>query len=325
MASSSPRLVHFEYPKTSSHAPVSTSTKVCRTKPQQRVWVHPESYINEYYSDSSNEKSWALTALDNLDYNTSSPRDVSYSDDRASYDVTHAYITKRLNELEFMSGPSYHPHIVARLSSGGRSTPRYDEQSSVLFNRLRSSINRLQNMPRCSQQTSYLQRLDEKRKMRSANAYLQYKRGKNDRNILTYTGDYSALLSGVLRSPQIEDYSVPPSNTPNSTPDVYKRHTYLRSREKVNNTKLRAKSAGSVPLTRRHQVIELGDQTKRPESVGTTRTMNSRNMSQLPVLKQDIHVQPKEFCIKIPTADDTESMTTVVESISASYHDTYEE
>ena len=150
-----PRVVDFEYPsekKTDdTRKTVSTVTgsdisytgnrnmsSTKRDRLHHKMWVHPQSYIDEYLESGGandpdgldKERSWTLTALSSSHYRpTSASTDMS--SDRTHYDVAHAYMVKRMTELDYMTEPGY-----TRISGQRTASPRrgYENRYKYMYN-----------------------------------------------------------------------------------------------------------------------------------------------------------------------------------------------
>ena len=209
----------------------------------------------------------------------------------------------------------------------------------MLFNKLRTSIDKLQKLTKRPRSANNLQsnpfvamrerQLDDRRKLHSANAYMQYKRGKNDVTIIAHKHDYSAVLNDVLlhnREPEIENTLEQPANTPRDTPELCRRNALLRSREKV--SQIRAKSAPhpsgrepqkSVGPARSQSVMAKSAPNVTPAATPRT-TAGARahagNGSRvtMPHIHDQERLTLKEHIVRIPTAFDTDSLTTGIDS-----------
>ena len=210
--------------------------------------------------------------------------------------------------------------------------------SSVLFSKLRKSIEKLQRLSKCPQNVTYIdpahviqqRHLDERRKLYSANAYLQYKQGKNDSSLITCTLDYSAVLQDVLQD-QEDQTLEQPANTPRDTSKICRPHVLLRSRDRF--TKIRAKSA-PTPVVRQPSSY---DRPVRSSSVmihksvhhsSTPGAMTSSRLLHANTADQSKHMLRKRptlqgHIVKIPTAlfDSESTATTFDLSSNASISD----
>ena len=126
-----PRLVDFEYPNYQPSESFSTYTGNISSKSyagkqagfvKNRMWVHPQSYIEEYLNtseddpnDQDKDRSWTLTAIASRHYTPATVQEDILAD-RMYYDASNAYVVKRMVELNHMAEPGYHI-LSPRLSS----------------------------------------------------------------------------------------------------------------------------------------------------------------------------------------------------------------